>query len=87
MWLFPMAELKVSSIDFGVIKFTCPQCRKQWYEIQWIGDEWYGLATTQTLCVKCGQEAIQRVKEKWKQDDQLECNGCNTRNYKMGKTN
>ena len=82
-----MMESQVSTIEFGVIKFTCPQCHKHWYEIQWMGDEWYGLATTQALCVKCGQEAIQRVKEKWKQDGQLEHNGCDARHYKVDKTN
>ena len=46
------------------VKFTCPLCGKDWVEEQDTTDEWYHLATKQTLCEECGKKAIKKVMSK-----------------------
>jgi len=47
------------------VEYTCPMCGAHWVELQDINDEWFRLGTNQTLCAKCGQEAIRRIKHNW----------------------
>ena len=44
------------------VKFTCPDCGKEWVEKQDTEDEWFGLATTQTLCDECAEGYLERIK-------------------------
>lgn len=43
------------------VKFTCPECGMQWIEEQDPEDDWFKLATKQTLCDVCGTKAIKRI--------------------------
>ena len=43
------------------VKYICPLCGKEWVEEQDEADEWFRLATTQTLCDECGKKAIRKV--------------------------
>ena len=38
------------------VKFKCPNCGKEWIEEQDTEDDWFRLATTQTLCEECSKE-------------------------------
>lgn len=42
------------------VKFKCPLCGKEWVEEQDTEDDWFGLATTQTLCEECSKKAIKQ---------------------------
>ena len=44
------------------VKFTCPDCGKEWVEKQDTEDEFFGVATTQTLCDECAKGYLERVK-------------------------
>lgn len=50
--------------------FTCPMCGIVWTEDQDPDDEWFGLGVKQTLCARCGQEAIDRIKRdnEWQEE-------------------
>ena len=50
-----------------IVEFTCPVCGTKWTEIQDPKDEWFRLATHQTLCEKCGNKAMEKIKQKWKE--------------------
>ena len=54
------------------VEYTCPQCGKKWTELQDPNDDWFRCATNQTLCAKCGQAAIKRLKGEWENED-LSC--------------
>ena len=43
------------------VKFICPSCGKEWVEEQDTNDDWFRLATRQTLCEECGKKAIRKV--------------------------
>ena len=43
------------------VKFICPVCGKEWIEEQDKDDDWFRLATTQTLCEECGKKAISKI--------------------------
>ena len=43
------------------VVFICPVCGKEWVEEQDANDDWFRLATTQTLCEECGKKAIRNV--------------------------
>ena len=38
-----------------LVKFTCPDCGKEWTEEQDTEDYWFGLATQNTLCEDCAK--------------------------------
>jgi len=40
------------------VKFKCPLCGNEWVEEQDTEDDWFGLATTQTLCEECSRKAV-----------------------------
>ena len=42
------------------VKFICPLCGKEWVEEQDTNDEWFRLATMQTLCEECSKKAIRK---------------------------
>ena len=42
------------------VKFKCPLCGKEWVEEQDTEDDWFGLATTQTLCEECSKELVKK---------------------------
>lgn len=44
------------------VKFKCPNCGKEWIEEQDTEDDWFRLATTQTLCEECSKEIIKEIK-------------------------
>ena len=44
------------------VKFICPNCDKEWVEKQDTEDEFFGVATTQTLCDACAEGYLERVK-------------------------
>lgn len=48
------------------VKFTCPDCGKEWVEEQDTEDEWFNLATTQTLCDECAEDYLERIKGNWR---------------------
>ena len=50
------------------VQFTCPQCGTQWTEMQDPEDDWFKLATHQTLCAKCGKAAIEKIKGEWENE-------------------
>lgn len=45
------------------VKFKCPDCGKEWTEEQDTEDDWFKLATTQTLCDECSKGLIIHRKE------------------------
>lgn len=51
------------------ITFTCPMCGLVWTEDQDPNDEWFKLGVRQTLCARCAQEAIDRIKnsKEWRE--------------------
>ena len=44
------------------VKFICSNCDKEWVEKQDTEDEFFGVATTQTLCAECAEGYLERVK-------------------------
>ena len=40
------------------VKFKCPNCGKEWEEEQDTEDDWFKLATTQTLCDECSKKVV-----------------------------
>lgn len=50
------------------VEFTCPQCGTKWTEWQDPNDDWFKLATNQTMCANCGKEVMKRFVDK-KEDD------------------
>ena len=44
------------------VKFKCPECGSEWVEEQDTEDEWFGLATKQTLCTECSRKAMERIR-------------------------
>ena len=38
-----------------LVNFICPDCGKMWIEEQDTEDDWFGLATKQTLCEDCAK--------------------------------
>jgi len=51
------------------VKYTCPQCGKQWTALEDPDDDWFRLGTNQTLCGKCGKEVIKKLVEEWHNED------------------
>lgn len=51
------------------VEFTCPICGVQWSEWQNPDDDWFGLATNQTLCPNCGEAAMKRIIDKTEDQD------------------
>lgn len=45
------------------VKFKCPICGKEWIEEQDTEDDWFRLATIQTLCEECCKKIIKGDKE------------------------
>ena len=43
------------------VKFICPICGEEFYDMQYTDDEWYKLGTRQTLCPECGKAAIRKI--------------------------
>lgn len=43
------------------VEFTCPNCGVHWTEWQDPDDDWFKLATNQTLCPNCGRITMQRI--------------------------
>lgn len=52
------------------VTYTCPMCGVVWTEDEDPNDEWFKLGTKQTLCARCGQEAIERIKRdrEWQEE-------------------
>ena len=50
------------------VEFTCPECGVKWTEMQSPDDDWYKLATHQTLCDKCSIAAIKKAKGDWRNE-------------------
>lgn len=51
------------------VEYTCPLCGTKWTEMEDPNDEWFKLGTHQTLCAKCGQEAIRWIKGEWNNEN------------------
>lgn len=51
------------------VKYTCPQCGKQWISLEDPDDDWFRLGTNQTLCGECGKKAIKKLVEEWHNED------------------
>ena len=45
------------------VKFICPECKKEWFEDQDPNDEWFKLATRDTLYIKCAKKHIASIKK------------------------
>lgn len=54
--------------DLQEVEFTCPRCGTRWLEWQDPDDDWFKLATNQTLCANCGQVAMRRIISKMEQN-------------------
>ena len=70
------------------VHFICPQCGAHWDEYQESNDEWYKLATRQTLCEDCGRKAIEDVlKRMEKQREYLSSRSCSDNRSGSKETN
>lgn len=56
-------------MELEKVEFTCPECGTQWTEWQDPSDDWFKLATHQTLCANCGKEVMARIIENWKDEE------------------
>lgn len=52
-------------MELEKVEYTCPQCGVTWTEWQDTKDDWFRLATNQTLCANCGKEAMKRIVADW----------------------
>ena len=56
-------------MELEKVEFTCPECGTQWTEWQDPSDDWFKLATHQTLCANCGKEVMARIVKNWKDEE------------------
>ena len=47
--------------DFVTVEYTCPECGAIWTEKHHPDDEWFKLATKQTLCPTCSRHHIRNL--------------------------